>query len=106
MCKRAELDMLSMSLSGFKCKKEQLTCSTILLHCVPLPAAGAPAIITFSWFGWDSTCSRDSLSKHAASLTGEAGILGWAAQLVQHDSLLQHGRHGCLSTLSAGAVCC
>ena len=47
-CTRAGLDTLSMFLSGFMRRKEQLTCSTILLHCVPLPAAGAPAIITFS----------------------------------------------------------
>ena len=48
---RVELDTLSNFLSGFMRRKEQLTSSTILLHCVPLPAAGAPAIMTFSWFG-------------------------------------------------------
>ena len=37
-----------------------LTFSTIFSHCVPLPAAGAPLIITLRWPTADGTCSEAS----------------------------------------------
>lgn len=59
------------------------TFSTILAHCVPLPAAGAPAIMTRSWpFAAATTCISRSgehvghlvLAEQQAAVAAEAAV--------------------------------